>query len=57
MQQQNVEEIKSSFMVKSRESDKSIEVIDNFEMTKEFRDLVVIPYFKEKYEVQKRLAA
>ncbi|MDR3548705.1 MAG: hypothetical protein P4M11_10660 [Candidatus Pacebacteria bacterium] len=47
----SVDDIKSSFIIHSSEGDKSLEVIENFEMTAEFKQLVGIPYLKEKFYV------
>lgn len=45
------EEIKSGFYVKSSKDNESIEIVDNFEMTNEFKQLVCLPYFKDLYKV------
>lgn len=45
------DKIRSSFMMKPTADGKSIEVIENFEMTSEYKDLVVVPYFKQKFRV------
>jgi len=45
------DKIKSSFMMKPTADGKSIEIIENFEITNEYKNLVVIPYFKQKFRV------
>lgn len=45
------EEIKSGFYVKSTEDNESIEIIENFEMTNDFKQLVCLPYFKDLFKV------
>jgi len=47
----NISQIRSSFMMKPAEDGKSIEVIENFEMSKEFEDSVMIPYLKQRFSV------
>ena len=42
---------KSEFHVKSSESSESIEIVETFEMTNEFKQLVCLPYFKDIFKV------
>ncbi len=44
-------EVKSGFYVKPTETNESIEVVENFEMTNEFKQLVCLPYFKDLHKV------
>ncbi len=37
--------------MRSSENSESIELIENFEMTNEFKQLVCLPYFKDVYKV------
>ena len=46
------QDAKSGFYVKSSESSESIEIIETFEMTNEFKQLVCLPYFKDVYKVR-----
>lgn len=48
---QTSDKIRSSFVMKPTADGKSIEVIENFEMTNDYKDLVVVPYFKQKFRV------
>lgn len=41
----------SEFYVKPTDNNESIEMIDNFEMTNEFKQKVCIPYFGEIHKV------
>jgi hypothetical protein len=50
------EEVKSGFYVKSSENSESIEIIENFEMTNDFKQLVCLPYFKDVYKVNPDLS-
>ena len=45
-------EAKSGFYVKPTESSESIEMVENFEMTNEFKQLVCLPYFKDLHKVR-----
>ena len=45
------EEIKSTFYVKPSEDKLSIEVMDSFELSNEFKQMVCLPYFKDVYKV------
>ena len=47
----NLYRIRGSFMMKPAADGKSLELIENFEMTDNFRDFVTIPYFKQKFKV------
>lgn len=51
MIEENFEEIKSCFTMILNPDRLSIEILDNFEMKKEYKELVCIPYFAEKYKV------
>jgi len=41
----------SGFYVKPSENIESIEVVENFEMTNDFKQLVCLPYFKDLHKV------
>jgi hypothetical protein len=43
-------DIKSGFYVKPDAESESIEIVENFEMTNEFKQLVCLPYFKDLYK-------
>jgi hypothetical protein len=51
MQKAN-EEIKSGFYVKPGENSESMEIVENFEMTNDFKELVCLPYFKDLFKVK-----
>lgn len=44
-------EVKSGFYVKSAENSESIELVETFEMTNDFKQNVCLPYFKDVYKV------
>ena len=44
-------EIRSTFMVKPAPDGKFLELIENFEITNDFKDHVIVPYLKQKYRV------
>lgn len=44
-------EANSDFYVKSGESAESIEFVENYEMTNDFKQLVCLPYFKDLHKV------
>lgn len=44
-------EVNSEFYVKSSQDENTIEVIENFEMTNDFKQLVCLPYFKDLHKV------
>lgn len=44
-------EIKSDFYMKPTESSETIEVVENFEMTNEFKQHICLPYFKDLHKV------
>jgi len=45
------EEIKSAFYVKPSENKDSIELVENYEMSNEFKQLVCLPYFVDVFKV------
>ena len=47
-----IEELKSNFYTKSSTDDKNIELIENCEITNEFKQNVCLPYFKDLYKVK-----
>lgn len=44
-------EANSDFYVKSSEADDSIEFVENYEMTNEFKQQICLPYFKDLHKV------
>jgi hypothetical protein len=44
-------EANSDFYVKSSEAEESIEFVENYEMTNDFKQLVCLPYFKDLHKV------
>ncbi len=46
-------EAKSGFYMKSSEDSESIELVENFGMTNEFKQFVCLPYFKDVYKVSR----
>lgn len=48
---QSTTDAHSDFYVKSSESADSIEFIENYEMTNDFKQLVCLPYFKNIHKV------
>ena len=42
---------RSGFYVKTSEDSKSFEIVENFELTNEYKQHVCLPYFKEVYKV------
>jgi hypothetical protein len=44
-------EIRSYFYVKPLEDNESIEIVENFEMSNEFKQFVCLPYFKDVFKV------
>jgi len=47
------EEIKGGFYIKTMRETDLIEVIDNYEMTNELKQLICLPYIKDLYKVSK----
>ncbi len=44
-------EARSGFYVKPSEDNESIELVENFEMTNDFKQHVCLPYFKDLHKV------
>lgn len=51
MEKDGSEELKSRFYVKPGEDSQSIELVENFEMTNDFKQLVCLPFFKDLHKV------
>ncbi len=45
------EEVKSGFYVKTSEDNKTFEIVENFELTNEYKQHVCLPYFKDIHKV------
>ena len=44
-------EVKSKFYVKSTEPTESIEVVESYEMSNDFKQNICLPYFKDLHKV------
>ncbi len=45
------EEVKSTFYLKLAADSQSIEVVDSYEMTNEYKQTICLPYFKDVFKV------